>query len=81
MNTKARALGIKNTRYAESTGSSPYSVPTTRNFTRLPVVNRQYPLFSQQSTTPEKTMVSCHPSYTLGSHNTNHLINNKTWDI
>ncbi|MFY0045931.1 D-alanyl-D-alanine endopeptidase, partial [Acinetobacter baumannii] len=52
-----------------------------RDLTRLLVASRQYPLLSQWSTTPEKTVAFRHPNYTLGFRNTNHLINNKTWNI
>ncbi|EVT87196.1 D-alanyl-D-alanine endopeptidase [Pseudomonas aeruginosa VRFPA09] len=81
MNAKAHALGMKNTRYVEPTGLSLHNVSTARDLTRLLVASRQYPLLSQWSTTPEKTVAFRHPNYTLGFRNTNHLINNKTWNI
>ena len=81
MNAKAHALGMKNTRYVEPTGLSLHNVSTARDLTRLLVASRQYPLLSQWTTTPEKTVAFRHPNYTLGFRNTNHLINNKTWNI
>lgn len=81
MNAKAHALGMKNTCYVEPTGLSLHNVSTARDLTRLLVASRQYPLLSQWSTTPEKTVAFRHPNYTLGFRNTNHLINNKTWNI
>ncbi|UVJ45668.1 D-alanyl-D-alanine endopeptidase [Pseudomonas sp. LS1212] len=81
MNAKARALGMKHTRYVEPTGLSTYNVSTARDLSKLLLASRNYPLLSQLSTTPAKTVAFRKPNYTLGFRNTNHLIKKSNWDI
>lgn len=81
MNAKARSLGMTHTRYVEPTGLSTSNVSTARDLTKLLVAAQQYPLLSELSATREKTVAFKKPSYTLGFHNTDHLINKDDWDI
>ncbi|WP_110973150.1 D-alanyl-D-alanine endopeptidase [Pseudomonas huaxiensis] len=81
MNTKAKALGMSNTRYVEPTGLSPNNVSTARDLTKLLMAARNYPLLSELSTTREKTVAFRKPNYTLGFRNTDHLVNKANWDI
>lgn len=81
MNAKAKALGMKNTRYVEPTGLSEKNVSTARDLSRLILATQKYPMLSQLSTTQGKTVTFEHPSYTLEFHNTNHLLRNGGWDI
>lgn len=81
MNAKARALGMTHTRYVEPTGLSTSNVSTARDLAKLLIAAQQYPLLSELSTTREKTVAFKKPSYTLGFHNTDHLINKDDWDI
>lgn len=81
MNAKAKSLGMTHTHYVEPTGLSKLNVSTARDLTRLLIETQQYPLLSQLSTTPDKTVVFKQPNYTLGFRNTNHLINNSEWTI
>lgn len=81
MNAKARSLGMSHTRYVEPTGLSTQNVSTARDLTKLLIAARRYPMLSQLSTTREKTVAFRKPNYTLGFHNTDHLLNNDKWDI
>jgi len=81
MNAKARALGMRNTRYAEPTGLSPLNVSTARDLVTLLKATEHYPLLGQLSTTPEKTQAFHNPNYVLGFRNTNHLVYNADWSV
>jgi D-alanyl-D-alanine endopeptidase (penicillin-binding protein 7) len=81
MNAKAKALGMSHTRYVEPTGLSEQNVSTARDLSKLLIAARSYPMLSELSTTKEKTVAFKKPSYTLGFHNTDHLLNQKNWDI
>lgn len=81
MNAKARALGMSHTRYVEPTGLSEQNVSTARDLSKLLTAARRYPMLSELSTTKEKTVSFKKPNYTLGFHNTDHLLNQKNWDI
>lgn len=81
MNAKARALGMKHTRYVEPTGLSLNNVSTARDLVQLLLESRKYPLLSQMSTTKEKTITFVKPRYSLGFSNTNHLTRKSDWDI
>jgi D-alanyl-D-alanine endopeptidase (penicillin-binding protein 7) len=81
MNAKARALGMSHTRYVEPTGLSTSNVSTARDLSKLLLASRNYPLMSELSTTREKTVRFSNPNYSLGFHNTDHLVNKNDWDI
>jgi D-alanyl-D-alanine endopeptidase (penicillin-binding protein 7) len=81
MNAKAKALGMTSTHYVEPTGLSIHNVSTARDLSKLLIAARKYPMLSQLSTTKEKTVSFRKPNYTLGFHNTDHLINKANWDI
>ncbi|TWI57545.1 D-alanyl-D-alanine endopeptidase (penicillin-binding protein 7) [Pseudomonas duriflava] len=81
MNTKARALGMTNTHYAEPTGLSLHNVSTARDLVKLLQATRNYALIGQLSTTKEKTVAFRKPNYTLGFRNTNHLVSKPDWSI
>ncbi|RON08004.1 D-alanyl-D-alanine endopeptidase [Pseudomonas brassicacearum] len=81
MNAKAKVLGMTSTHYVEPTGLSVNNVSTARDLSKLLQAARKYPMLSQLSTTKEKTVTFRRPSYSLGFHNTDHLINKANWDI
>ncbi|WP_347901109.1 D-alanyl-D-alanine endopeptidase [Pseudomonas purpurea] len=81
MNAKAKALGMTSTHYVEPTGLSIHNVSTARDLSKLLVAARKYPILSELSTTKEKTVAFRKPNYTLGFHNTDHLVNKDNWDI
>ncbi|WP_338525335.1 D-alanyl-D-alanine endopeptidase [Pseudomonas batumici] len=81
MNAKARSLGMLHTHYVEPTGLSIHNVSTARDLSKLLMAARHYPMLSELSTTKEKTVAFRKPNYTLGFHNTDHLVNKANWDI
>lgn len=81
MNAKAKALGMTSTHYVEPTGLSTRNVSTARDLSKLVHAARKYPLLSELSTTKEKTVAFRKPNYTLGFHNTDHLVRKDNWDI
>ncbi|MCU9947632.1 MULTISPECIES: D-alanyl-D-alanine endopeptidase [Pseudomonas] len=81
MNAKARALGMKHTRFVEPTGLSLNNVSTAHDLVQLLVASNKYPLLSELSTTKEKTITFVKPRYSLGFSNTNHLTRKADWNI
>lgn len=81
MNAKAKALGMKNTRFVEPTGLSIHNVSTAEDLTRLLIASQQYPLLGKLSTTREEMATFSSPAYTLPFRNTNHLVYRDNWDI
>jgi len=81
MNAKARALGMKHTRYVEPTGLSTQNVSNAEDLIKLLKATREYPLLGALSTTKEETAVFTHPSYALPFRNTNHLVYKNDWRI
>ncbi|WP_313652609.1 D-alanyl-D-alanine endopeptidase [Pantoea sp.] len=81
MNAKARALGMKQTRYVEPTGLSKQNVSSAQDLVKLLKATREYPLLGALSTTKEETAVFAHPNYALPFRNTNHLVYKNDWHI
>ncbi|MDA7086749.1 D-alanyl-D-alanine endopeptidase [Pseudomonas sp. SA3-5] len=81
MNAKAKALGMRNTRYVEPTGLSEHNVSTATDLVLLLKASQQYPLLGQLSTTPEQTVRFRKPNYTLGFRNTNALVRKAGWSV
>lgn len=81
MNAKAKALGMKNTRFVEPTGLSIHNVSTAGDLTRLLIASQQYPLLGKLSTTREEMATFSRPTYTLPFRNTNHLVYRDNWNI
>ncbi|MFP3515081.1 D-alanyl-D-alanine endopeptidase [Pseudomonas sp. SIMBA_077] len=81
MNAKAKSLGMMKTHYVEPTGLSPRNVSTARDLSKLLAATRHYPMLSQLSTTKEKSVTFRKPTYTLGFHNTDHLVKKDKWNI
>ena len=81
MNAKAKSLGMMSTLYVEPTGLSIHNVSTARDLSKLLAAARHYPVLSELSTTKEKTVAFRKPNYTLGFHNTDHLVKKDKWNI
>ncbi|QYJ75494.1 D-alanyl-D-alanine endopeptidase [Shewanella sp. FJAT-52076] len=81
MNTKAKALGMTNTRFVEPTGLSVHNVSTAADLVRLLKAAQDYPLLGQLSSTPSKSVTFGKPRYSLAFYNTNRLVNKDNWDI
>ncbi|PWF55455.1 D-alanyl-D-alanine endopeptidase [Massilia glaciei] len=79
MNTKAQLLGMRDTRYVDTSGLSSRNVASARDLARLVVTAHTEPLLRQYSTDP-KSFVDA-SGRTLQYSNTNHLVANPEWDI
>lgn len=81
MNAKAEAIGLKDTRFSDSTGLNAANVSSARDLTKMVAAASKYPLIRELSTTPEHQVdVGGHK---LSFHNTNLLVRNGAagWDI
>lgn len=79
MNAKARAVGMRDTRYVDPTGLSSRNQSSARDLAALVRVAYQQPLIRELSTSPEYAV-------RLGARqvqfrNTNSLVRNPSWDI
>lgn len=81
MNNKAKALGMKNTRYVEPTGLSSGNVSSANDLVILLKASSKYPLLGELSSTQKKTITFARPRYKLDFYNTNRLVNKKDWNI
>jgi D-alanyl-D-alanine endopeptidase (penicillin-binding protein 7) len=79
MNAKARALGMVNTHYVDSTGLSSNNVSTARDLAKLVVAAHQHPLIRQYSTDSKYAVEPGGPM--LQYRNSNHLVDNPDWQI
>lgn len=81
MNRKAEAIGLRDTRFSDSTGLSAANVSSARDLTKMVSAASHYPLIRELSTTPEyEVVVGGRP---LIFRNTNTLVRNSGsgWDI
>lgn len=81
MNAKARALGMRNSRFTEPTGLSSGNVSTARELVSLLQAARQYPLIREMSTEPKRDAHFRQPNYALSFFNTNPLVRKGDWSI
>lgn len=81
MNAKARELGMKRTRFADSTGLSPDNVSTANDLAKMVRAAAGYPLISEFSTTPSAYVEVDPAGRMLGFNNSNRLVANGGWQI
>lgn len=81
MNRKARALGMRNTRFVDSSGLSPRNVSTAGDLTKMITAAMRYPLIKKTSTTGKYTANFRNPNYRLAYGNTNPLVRSKRWEV
>lgn len=81
MNKKAKALGMKDTQFVDSTGLSTGNVSTADDLVKLLRHAMKYPKIREYSTTRSHYTEFSKPKYTLRHANTNALVANKHWDI
>ncbi|MCU7937743.1 MAG: D-alanyl-D-alanine endopeptidase [gamma proteobacterium symbiont of Bathyaustriella thionipta] len=74
MNAKAKALGMKNTHFVNSTGLSEKNVSTASDVAKMVAAAAKYPLIKKYSTTQTFTARFKKPRYILGYTNTNVLV-------
>lgn len=81
MNAKAKALGMKNTRYVEPTGLSEKNVSSAKDLVVLLRASESYPMLGELSSTEKKTVTFSNPKYSLDFRNTNRLVYKDNWNI
>lgn len=81
MNTKAVALGMRRTRFADPTGLSPENVSTANDLARMVRAAAQYPLIGEYSTTPSAFVEVDPAGRILGFNNSNRLVASDHWRI
>ncbi len=79
MNRKARALGMADTYFADSTGLTSRNVSSARDLAKMVRAAYQYPLIRMFSTDREHIVFTGHK--TLAYHNTNALTASNAWEI
>ena len=79
MNAKARALGMKDTRFVEPTGLSSANVSSAQDLARLVAAAHEFPLIRDYSTRGSATVQAF--GRPLGFRNTNLLVGSAQWDI
>ncbi len=79
MNSRARALGMGDTRYVEPTGLSSQNQSSARDLAKLVGYSYGDPVLRELSTSPDHQVAV--GSRTLTFNNTNRLVKNSTWDI
>jgi serine-type D-Ala-D-Ala endopeptidase (penicillin-binding protein 7) len=79
MNTKARELGMSDTRYVDSSGLSSDNVSSARDLARLVGVAHQEPLLRQYTTDPNYVVAA--NGRPLRFNNTNYLVSLPDWNI
>ncbi len=80
MNSKAAALGMTDSHFADPAGLSEENVSTAKDLGKMVLAAGRYPLISQ-STTLRKAVRPYAKRGPLNYGNTNRLLKNKSWDI
>jgi serine-type D-Ala-D-Ala endopeptidase (penicillin-binding protein 7) len=80
MNTKARALGMENTRFFDPTGLDSDNVSTAQDLVRMVSAARDYPLIIQYTTSASHSVEGL-SGRTMRFTNTNPLVRSASWDI
>ena len=81
MNNKARQLGMRNSRFYDSTGLSTRNVSTARGLAKLITAAYRQPLIRQFTQDTNKEVRFSTPAYSLMFNNTNPLVKNPDWDV
>ena len=79
MNGRAKALGMKDTRYVEPTGLSSSNQSSAHDLATLVAAAYKEPVLRELSTSPGREIAVGHR--TLQYNNTNRLVKNPQWDI
>ncbi|OWW19166.1 D-alanyl-D-alanine endopeptidase [Noviherbaspirillum denitrificans] len=79
MNAKARALGMKDAHFVDSTGLSSQNVASARDLAKLVVAASQHPVIREYSTDSRYAVDA--GGYQLNYMNSNRLVMNSDWDI
>lgn len=79
MNARARALGMSDTHYVDSSGLSSGNVSSARDLAKLVVAAHRQPLIREFSTTPKSTVSAS--GRAMHYANTNYLVSLPDWNI
>jgi D-alanyl-D-alanine endopeptidase (penicillin-binding protein 7) len=80
MNAKARALGMRNTRFLDPSGLNSDNVSTARDLVRMVAAAREYDAICEYTTAASHS-VDGRRGRALRFVNTNPLVRNASWDI
>ncbi|QZA80009.1 D-alanyl-D-alanine endopeptidase [Deefgea piscis] len=81
MNEKAQQLGMRNSRFYDSTGLNPSNVSSARELGLMVKAAQRYPEIHQFSTSSEYTFASNKNGSMMTFRNTNPLVKDSDWDI
>lgn len=81
MNTKAKQLGMRNSRFHDATGLSSANVSTAQDLAKLIAAAYRQPLIRQFTQDSDEEMRFAVPGYRLHFNNTNPLVKNQDWDV
>ena len=81
MNTRAAALGMTNTRFADASGLNRHNISTARDLARLMVAARREPLIEAATTAADFEIYDIQGERTVGFVNTNRLVRHSYWQI
>jgi D-alanyl-D-alanine endopeptidase (penicillin-binding protein 7) len=81
MNNKSRALGLKHTRFVDSTGLHDENVSTAADLVKLTIAANEYDPISEMSTNGTDYVVDQRRNRKIEFRNTNMLVRNKDWDV
>ncbi|WP_020208203.1 D-alanyl-D-alanine endopeptidase [Gilvimarinus chinensis] len=81
MNTKARDIGMLNTRFVDSSGLSEKNVSTASDLMRMVKAAYQYPAIREASTSSKHDVWFTQPGYSLYYANTNPLVRSSRWEV
>jgi serine-type D-Ala-D-Ala endopeptidase (penicillin-binding protein 7) len=81
MNDKARALGLTQTRYVDSSGLSPDNVSSPTDLGKLVAAAATYPMITEYTTTGAVNVTLPESKRKMSFVNTNALVRNSDWKI
>jgi len=81
MNSKAKAIGMDQSRFADPVGLDAENRATARDLAKMVAAARKYPLIAEASTTRQVQVRPYANRGPLNYVNTNRLLKNSTWDI
>ncbi|MBI5040516.1 MAG: serine hydrolase, partial [Gammaproteobacteria bacterium] len=81
MNRKARALGLRQTHYEDSTGLNGHNVSTAEELAKIVRAAHGYALIKEFTTCPSRQQPTKYSAHPLEYKNTNPLVRKSEWDI
>lgn len=81
MNAKAAELGMRDTRFSDSSGLHSGNVSTARDLARLVEAAWQYELIRTMTTRPKGSVTDLRSDWKVEFLNTNRLVRRKDWDV